>query len=99
MKKNHWQAHVDRYNSSGISEKKYVDKHQLDYHQFIYWSNKLSQADVEDFIPVRLKPVEKIQPTPGPHTDSLGILEFPNGNRLYIQSLDMLAILPTILNP
>ncbi|NQX90287.1 MAG: hypothetical protein HRT77_16690, partial [Halioglobus sp.] len=54
MKKNHWQAHVDRYNSSGISKKKYVDKHQLEYHQFIYWDTKISETAVEEFITVRL---------------------------------------------
>ena len=99
MKKNHWQDHVDRHNSSGISKKKYADKYQLDYHQLIYWSKKLGQASIEEFIPVKLKNVGNMKSSPDPQGDSLGVLEFPNGNRLYIQSLDMLAILPNILKP
>lgn len=100
MKQTQWQPHVDAFNKSGLSKRQYADKHQLIYHQFVYWSQKLSKAAPEAFIPVTLTPpaVSTTSVTTPKATTPLGILEFPNGIRLVIHSPELLAQLPSLLS-
>ena len=109
MKKTQWQTHVDAFNKSGLSKRGYAEKHQLVYHQFVYWSQKLNKAPSKvspnEFIPVTVAPVPTVTTKPKPKpamkpqtTQPLGILEFPNGIRLVIHSPELLAQLPSLLS-
>ncbi|MCP3908351.1 MAG: hypothetical protein GY712_10095 [Oceanicoccus sp.] len=104
MKQTQWQLHVEAFNKSGLSKREYVETHQLIYHQFLYWSQKLNKAAPEAFVPVTVTPPAvstKLKPKPVTKpmiTTSLGVLEFPNGIRLIIQSHELLAQLPTLLS-
>ena len=106
MKHTHWQIHVDAFNKSGLSKREYAENHQLIYHQFVYWSQKLNKAASKAFIPVAVtsptvttKPKTKSRPVTKPQTTTpLGILEFPNGIRLVIHSPELLAQLPSLLS-
>lgn len=92
MNKNQWQTHITACQKSGQTKTAYADQHKLVYHQFLYWCQKLnSKPTPVDFIEVRVQPDKKT-------TDCLGVLEFPNGARLLIQSPDLLAWLPNLLS-
>ena len=107
MKKTQWQAHVEAFNKSGLSKRDYAEKHQLIYHQFVYWPQKLNKNPSQElpgaFIPVTVTSVPTVKPKPKSKplsqvTKSLGILEFPNGIRLVIHSPELLAQLPGLLS-
>ena len=104
MKQTQWQIHIDAFNKSGLSKREYAENHQLIYHQFVYWSQKLNKAPLEPFIPVTVAPPAvstkpKSKPVTKPQTATpLGILEFPNGIRLVIHSPELLAQLPSLLS-
>ncbi len=92
MKKSQWQGHVDACINSGQSKSAYAKQHHLGYHQFLYWSRKLSQNTSPDqFIEVKVK--QDIKPAVKT-TDCLGVLEYPNGARLVVHSLDLVPLLP-----
>lgn len=99
MKSEQWQKHVDAFSKSGLSKKEYSVKHQLVYHQFVYWSAKLNRVSAEDFIPVIMSAEVKNAPAPNSNNvgDTLGVIEFPSGARLIIQSPDLLPLLPSLL--
>ena len=99
MKSKQWQKHVDAFNKSGLSKKEYSVKHQLVYHQFLYWFGNLNRASATDFIPVIVSAEVKDTPIPSLNNVSttLGVIEFPNGARLIIQSPDLLPLLPSLL--
>ena len=40
-----WQERIDSWSKSGQSKSAYCKSHDVNYHQMIYWSNKLSPAD------------------------------------------------------
>ena len=104
MKQTQWQVHVDAFNTSGLTKREYADKHQLIYHQFVYWSQKLNRVSPEAFIPVTVAPpAVSVKPKTKPATipkvtTPLGVLEFPNGIRLVIHSPTLLAQLPSLLS-
>ena len=106
MKQAQWQIHVDAFNKSGLSKREYAENHQLIYHQFVYWSQKLNKAALKAFIPITVtspavttKPKTKSKPVTKPQTTTpLGILEFPSGIRLVIHSPELLAQLPSLLS-
>jgi hypothetical protein len=40
-RKAYWRPHVDQWQSSGLSAKRFCQDHALPYSQFLYWANKL----------------------------------------------------------
>ena len=40
-----WQERIDNWSQSRLSKSAYCKSHDINYHQMIYWSNKLSPAD------------------------------------------------------
>jgi hypothetical protein len=99
MKNQQWQTHVKAFNNSGLSKREYADSHKLVYHQFVYWSQKINNTQSQDaFIPVNVTTEPQLQSQPkATPTVPLGVLEFPNGARLLIQSPELLALLPSLL--
>jgi len=90
MTEDQWQAHIDACNNSGQSKQAYAEQHNLVYHRFLYWGRKLNKKKPDEFIAVRVKPAVNV-------VGALGVLEFPNGVRLVIQSPDLLTLLPSLL--
>jgi hypothetical protein len=41
----YWEKHVIQYNASGMSKAAYCRKHNLVYHQFVWWYHTLHHAD------------------------------------------------------
>ena len=37
----HWQSLIDRWQSSGVSARRFCREHELSYSQFLYWAGKL----------------------------------------------------------
>ncbi|WP_111608781.1 IS66 family insertion sequence element accessory protein TnpA [Marinomonas arctica] len=70
-----WAAHIDKWQSSGLSAKAFCEQEGLVYHQFSYWRQKFSSADdsrnKSKLVPVALA-------TPSQQTSDLEIL-LPNG--------------------
>ena len=103
MKQTQWQSHIDAFNKSDLSKREYAESHQLIYHQFVYWSQKLNKTVSEPFVQVKVNPIPEAKPKPRPVTTTkattpLGVLEFPNGIRLVIHSPELLAQLPNLLS-
>ena len=102
MNKNQWKAHVEACNGSGLSKGKYAKQHDLVYHNFIYWSQKLAKKPANDFVAVTVKPtapaevIIKSQSVKAAN-EILGVVEFSNGARLVIHSPDLIAQLPVLL--
>lgn len=78
MKQTQWQPHIDAFNKSGLSKREYAENHQLIYHQFVYWSQKLNKAASKAFIPVTVtsptvttKPKTKSKPVTKPQATML----------------------------
>jgi len=41
-----WKERIDSWSESGLSKSAYCKNHNINYHQMIYWSNKLSPTNV-----------------------------------------------------
>ncbi|MEJ2042134.1 MAG: hypothetical protein P8X89_02545 [Reinekea sp.] len=74
----HWQQHITAWQQSNLSQAAFCKAHQLSYHQFIYWRQKLlSQSSdapatpSKQLVPVHCVPTE-------PATSDLS-LTLPNG--------------------
>jgi hypothetical protein len=102
MKKSAWQQHVNSCNNSKLSKLKYANKHDLAYHQLLYWIKKLSvkpkavnasspSSFEAPFASVQVKPLP-----PASNRKVLGVLEFPNGSKLSILDTQLLRGLPTL---
>lgn len=44
-KRTYWEAHVTQYNASGMSKAAYCRKHNLVYHQFVWWQRRLQTEE------------------------------------------------------
>jgi hypothetical protein len=74
-----------------LSKRKYADSHKLIYHEFVYWSQKISQPSAVVFMPIKLTPEQSpIQKAAA----LMGIVEFLGGARLLIHSPELLLTLP-----
>ncbi len=97
-----WQSHIDACNRSGLNKRAYADKHSLVYHQFMYrikqLENKSSSPFIKALVTPQTKPVipEAVDLTRTP--SCLGVIEFPSGARLVINSPELFAHLPSLLN-
>ncbi|WP_299589519.1 hypothetical protein [uncultured Microbulbifer sp.] len=95
MNQQQWQTHIRAYEKSSQSKRAYTRKHNLNYSQFLYWYRKLTKqtpvSDTPDFVPVDIKP--SVVPA-----GNLGILEFPNGIKLVINSPVLLAQIPGLMD-
>ncbi|WP_444885484.1 IS66 family insertion sequence element accessory protein TnpA [Microbulbifer sp. PSTR4-B] len=95
MNQQQWQSHVRAYEKSSQSKRAYTRKHSLNYSQFLYWYRKLSEqtsvSDTPGFVPVDIKPSVA-------SAGNLGILEFPNGIKLVINSPVLLAQIPCLMD-
>ncbi len=97
MKKNQWAVHIKNYYKSGQTKRAYALEHGLVYNQFLYYMRLLEaqdQSDTEFVEAVIESPVKSSKSRLSDTVEYLGILEFPGGARLLINSPDLLAQLP-----
>lgn len=78
-KTRYWREHIERWSSSGLSQRAYCEQHDLKPHNLSYWKNKLdtrqTSAAEDGFVPVVLESI------PAPLASGLSVLH-PNGVRV-----------------
>ncbi len=97
MKKNQWAVHVKNYYKSGQTKRAYALEHGLVYNQFLYYMRLLEAQDqpAAEFVEAVIESsTTTTKSRLGDTAGYLGILEFPGGARLLINSPDLLAQLP-----
>ena len=40
-----WKEHIERYHACDLNQTQYCRKHQLKFHQFVYWKKKFSKPE------------------------------------------------------
>ena len=95
MKKEAWQAHIDACNNSKQTVTDYASQHGLVYSQMLYWSRKLSDPPKKRDKPEPTFVAVKVE-KPKPIVSVLGVLEFPNGIKLHIHSVELLNGIPDL---
>jgi hypothetical protein len=40
-----WQQQVEQHHSSGLSARQFTERHNLNYHRFMYWRKKFAKAE------------------------------------------------------
>ena len=54
-KRNFWEHHLEQWQQSGLSQRAYCRKHQLEPHRFYYWRQRILKPQPEvSFLPVTL---------------------------------------------
>lgn len=41
-KRQYWREHINTWQNSGLSQTEYCRRHELTYHQFVYWREKFA---------------------------------------------------------
>jgi len=80
----HWKQHLAQWQKSKLSKTAYCKQHDLNYHRFLYWNKKFSNA--ASLIPV------KVAPPKNTNTSALCFLELPSGHKLCVQSREALLL-------
>ena len=89
-KKDFWFRHVDLQISSSMGRKAYCRQNNLNYCNFVYWSNKYAgnQQDSPELVAVQIKPANDVS------TEKiLCTLNLNNGQKLQIHDLITLAVI------
>lgn len=85
MNQQQWQSHIRACEKISQSKRGYTREHNLTYSPFLYWYRKLSERLIAVTLFLwTLCPVD-IKPSVAP-AENLGVLEFPNGMKLVINS-------------
>ena len=67
----HWQQHIERWETSGLTQRGYCREHNLKPHQFSYWKRKLKSSASDDdsanetasgFVRIQLEPPPQKMP-------------------------------------
>jgi len=45
--KSYWLKHIERYKASGLNKSKYCARHNITYHNFLYWLSKLTNQPLQ----------------------------------------------------
>lgn len=54
QKRRQWQAHIESWRQSGLSQVAYCREHRLKKHQFTYWKKRIRTKDQDiAFVPLR----------------------------------------------
>lgn len=69
-KRRYWQAHLDKWQDSGLTQAVYCRKEDLSVHQFLYWKKRLLPHRASASF-VEIQASELINPAPFPSSPSL----------------------------
>lgn len=84
-----WQDHITACQSSGLSQAAYCKQHEIKFHNFAYWRNRLSPAKA---------PSAKLMKLGGMPAASRMIMNLPLGVRLELSASDLPVVLPAVLH-
>ena len=97
MTSSQWQHHIKAWQHSKQSKHSYCHDHGISYSRFLYWSNKRVKQRPDSVSPdMELLPVTVTDNDP--IVECLGVVEFPNGTKLHIHSIELLSSLPALLS-
>jgi hypothetical protein len=83
-----WQDHINAWQGSGLSQTGYCKQHEIKFHNFAYWRNRLSPAK---------EPASKLMKMGGMPVSSRVVMNLPLGVRLELFASDLPAVLPVVL--
>ena len=83
-----WQDHITAWQCSGLSQAAYCKQHEIKFHNFAYWRNRLSPAK---------SPSAKLMKLGGMPASSRIIMNLPLGVRLELSASDLPVVLPAVL--
>jgi hypothetical protein len=79
-----WQQHITAWQQSGLSQAAFCKAHQLSYHQFLYWRQKLEHqaTDSPSAQAKQLIPVHCVPEATAIAAEGLSLI-LPNGVRIH----------------
>jgi hypothetical protein len=59
-----WKERIDNWRQSGLKQNEYCRRHDLNWHQFVYWKKRLiaKEPTTVSFVPVTLGALERREP-------------------------------------
>jgi hypothetical protein len=84
-----WQDNIIAWQSSGLSQAPYCKQHEIKFHNFAYWRNRLS--------PVKA-PSVKLMKLGAMPVSSPVVMHSPLGVRLELSASDLPVVLPAVLH-
>ncbi len=95
QKRRHWQAHIESWQRSGLSQVAYCREHGLKQHQFTYWKKRTNPKARHDiaFVPLRCS-----QNLPALVNPSKICLTTPNGYKLELSGAFDQIVVRQLLN-
>jgi hypothetical protein len=84
-----WQDHINAWQGSGLSQTAYCKQHEIKFHNFAYWRNRLNpaKAPAAKFMKLSTMPVS-----------SRVLMNLPLGVRLELSASDLPVVLPAVLH-
>lgn len=84
-----WQDHITAWQGSSLSQATYCKQHEIKFHNFAYWRNRLSPAKA---------PSAKLMQLGAMPVSSRVVMNLPLGVRLELSASDFPVILPAVLH-
>jgi hypothetical protein len=84
-----WQYHITAWQGSGLSQAAYCKQHEIKFHNFAYWRNRLGPAKA---------PSAKLMQLGAMPASSRVVINLPPGVRLEIAASDLPVVLPGVLH-
>jgi hypothetical protein len=84
-----WQDHITAWQGSSLSQAAYCKQHEIKFHNFAYWRNRLSP---------RKEPASKLMELSGMATSPRVVMNLPLGVRLELSTSDLPVVLPGVLH-
>ncbi len=84
-----WQDHITAWQGSELSQVAYCKQHEIKFHNFAYWRNRLSPAKA---------PSAKLMKLGAMPASSRVVINLPLGVRLELSASDLPAVLPAVLH-
>jgi hypothetical protein len=84
-----WQDHITAWQGNGLSQAAYCKQHEIKFHNFAYWRNRLSP---------RKKPASKLMKLSGMAASPHVMMNLPLGVRLALSTSDLPVVLPAVLH-
>ncbi|NNF99366.1 MAG: hypothetical protein HKM93_08310 [Desulfobacteraceae bacterium] len=78
-----WKAHIDSFNACDLNQTQYCRKHQLKFHQFVYWKKKFFKPEPSSAVSIVEVPLPRLFQLPKP--DSAATLKVDLGHRYKVE--------------
>lgn len=83
-----WQAHINAWKTSGLSQTQYCKQQDIRFHNFAYWRTRLNQSKETSTQLLKIS---------GLSTSSRVVLSLPLGIRMDVPVNDLHDVLPLVL--